>query len=112
MRPWHQPFAPEPCRGLLVAFPSDEIEDPSADVGLMVEPGTLPNVDRQRTAIPVPPLMAVLLCRLAEQAKGDGLHERIEINPMGEVHRAMLEVGLAMASSAAPISAARRFGSR
>src|SRR5262249_7791005 len=70
-------LATEPGRRLLVSLLSDQVEYTAADIGLVVEPSALFNVDRERAAVSVPPLLAILLCWLVKQPDRDRLHHRV-----------------------------------
>ena len=76
----HQPFATKPFRRLVIPLASDQVIDAAALIGLVVEPSSIRDIDRQRTAAAISPLVSAFLGRLAEQSQRDRLHKRIKVN--------------------------------
>src|SRR5262249_16634328 len=75
MRLRHQPFVTKPCRRLVVSLAPDQVKDAAALVRFVVEPTPVLDIDRQRAAVAVAPLVSVLLCRLTEQPQRDRSHQ-------------------------------------
>jgi len=82
----HQPFAAKPGRRVPIALTADQVEHATADVGLVIEPPPVFDVDRQRAMVAVAPLVVALLRRLAEQPQCDRLHKGIEIDCLSKIH--------------------------
>src|SRR5262249_43537497 len=80
MRLRHQSFAAKPCRRLVMPLAPDQVEDAAALIGRVVEPSSIREVDRQRAAVAVAPLVSVLLVRLAEQPQRDRLHQSVKVD--------------------------------